>query len=154
MIALVLKYFSRSFFRRAISGENIDKLRQSYKTNSSHRMSSDGRGNPMHERSELLQRGARYDYVIANPPHHESVPSSYANAAFKGGPHNDFMKRLGADASEILSDGGSIMMILLSDVDLGSTCYPLTSRGFIAQTLLSRRHLFEQFLVLSFRKPL
>ncbi len=99
---------------------------------------------------EKIPDAGTFDYLITNPPFFEGEPTSAADAAWKGGADQHFIRTVAHEAGKLLQPGGSVLCILSSDGMVAEQVGLFIEGGFTWKLLSSKRYPFERLYIFSF----
>lgn len=99
-----------------------------------------------------IPHDSRFDLIIFNPPYYQKEATDDFERAFCAGKNFDVIKRFAQQASSYLHDGGSILIILTSDVDEREILSSSDEHDWKIARAKSRHVFFERLTIYSLRK--
>lgn len=101
----------------------------------------------------MIGRRERFDLIAWNPPFFPAAPTDLPSHAWYAGEGYGVIRRFAADAADYLCPGGSILLVLSSDMDLSRLCSIFASHHWRANLLQGHRGFFEDHLLVSLTPP-
>ena len=105
-------------------------------------------------RSDLfgeIPPGRRFDYIVWNPPFYPAEPTDDATRAWNAGDAYDVIARFASSAGGYLREGGTIIIVLSSDIDIGHILSLFSAHGLCPALASARRQLFETLSIYEIR---
>ena len=93
----------------------------------------------------------RYTHIVTNPPYYPGKAIDNVERAFKGGEDNEFFVRLAATARKFLRPGGSIIIVLTSDIDTRKVTALFEAAGYDSMIVKSKKLPFETLSIVELR---
>lgn len=90
----------------------------------------------------------RFDIIFFNPPYYKGNPHNNFERAFKGGPNLEVINRFLENAGNFLATGGSLCMLVSSDMDLDDFYSRLKNTGYSYNILHTNKKFFETFYII------
>jgi release factor glutamine methyltransferase len=89
----------------------------------------------------------RFDYIVFNPPFYTGKPETMAAMAWHGGADYQVVRGFFSLAHRFLSEDGSILFILSSDMGIGQIAEIVISAGYSMRCVRSKKLFFEEFFI-------
>jgi release factor glutamine methyltransferase len=101
---------------------------------------------------EMVPPGERFDIIVWNPPFYPEEPTDDASRAWKAGGAYRVIEQFADSGGSYLGQGGAIIVVLSSDVNVQMILSFFTPRQWSATLVSSRRFLFETLSIYEFRR--
>ncbi|MEO8361070.1 MAG: class I SAM-dependent methyltransferase [Vicinamibacteria bacterium] len=98
-----------------------------------------------------LPEGARFDYVVTNPPFYPRDARDPGDQAFAAGARYEFFITLTRQIRSRLTQDGALILVQSSDVDFAPIAHMLASRGLAERSVRHERSLFETLSIREYR---
>ncbi|MEO8512940.1 MAG: HemK2/MTQ2 family protein methyltransferase [Ignavibacteria bacterium] len=89
-----------------------------------------------------------FDIIFFNPPYYKGNPHNNFERAFKGGPNLEVIDQFLLDAKKHLAPGGTICLLVSTDMDMDDLYSRLHNFGYVYKILQTNKKFFETFYII------
>ncbi len=87
--------------------------------------------------------GQKFDLIVFNPPFYPGEPQNPADLAWRSGDNHTTLRRFLQGSVEHLAEGGKVLMILSTEMQMGTALRFFAEEGFQVKCVRSGSRLFE-----------